>query len=183
MIRDTEITGRIRNGDVGQFESLFRSSYVSLVRYAKTLIKDHDAAEEIVQDLFVRIWQDKEKLNIESSLNGYLFRSVHNRCLHHIEHRKVVERHASEMSYESELHTEDPSGALQYKELQEKIAAILERLPERCGKIFCMNRFEGLKYSEIAEKLSVSVKTVEASRGMALKEFRKELADERYEKI
>ncbi len=82
MIGDTEIIGRIRQGDVGQFESLFRSSYVSLVRYAKTLIKDHDTAEEIVQDLFFRIWQDKEKIKIESSLNGYLFRSVHNRCLH-----------------------------------------------------------------------------------------------------
>jgi RNA polymerase sigma-70 factor, ECF subfamily len=177
MIRDTEIIGRIRQGDIRQFETLFRSSYVSLVKYAGTLIKDQDTAEEIVQDLFVRLWQDREKINIESSLNGYLFRSVHNRCLHHIEHRKVVERHASEMSYESELHTEDPSGALQYKELQAKIAAILERLPERCGKIFCMNRFEGLKYSEIAEKLSVSVKTVEANMGKALKEFRKALAE------
>jgi RNA polymerase sigma-70 factor (family 1) len=177
MIRDSEIIGRIRRGDIRQFETLFRSSYVSLVKYAGTLIKDQDTAEEIVQDLFVRLWQDKEKLNIESSLNGYLFRSVHNRCLHHIEHRKVVERHANEMAYESELNTEDPSGALQYKELQAKIAAILERLPERCGKIFCMNRFEGLKYSEIAEKLSVSVKTVEANMGKALKEFRKALAE------
>ena len=86
MIRDTEIIRRIRKGDVGQFESLFRSSYVSLVRYARTLIKDHDSAEEIVQDLFFRLWKDKEKIKIESSLNGYLFRSVHNKCLHCIEH-------------------------------------------------------------------------------------------------
>jgi RNA polymerase sigma-70 factor (ECF subfamily) len=175
MIRDTEITRRIRNGDAGQFESLFRSSYVSLVRYAKTLIKDHDTAEEIVQDLFFRLWQDKEKINIESSLNGYLFRSVHNRCLHHIEHIKVVERHAEEVSYDQPQLQESPSDILNYKELQEKVARILERLPERCGKIFTMNRFEGLKYTEIAEKLSVSVKTVEANMGRALKEFRREL--------
>jgi RNA polymerase sigma-70 factor (ECF subfamily) len=176
MISDTEITGRIRNGDIGQFESLFRSSYVSLVRYAMTLIKDHDTAEEIVQDLFFRLWQDKEKLHIESSLNGYLFRSVHNRCLHIIEHNKVVERHAKEMVYNLEDSPENPSEILNYKELQEKIARILERLPERCGKIFTMSRFEGLKYSEIAERLSVSVKTVEANMGRALKEFRRELS-------
>jgi RNA polymerase sigma-70 factor (ECF subfamily) len=176
MIGDTDIIGRIRNGDVGQFELLFRSSYVSLVRYAKTLIKDHDTAEEIVQDLFFRIWQDKEKLHIESSLNGYLFRSVHNRCLHFIEHNKVVERHAEEILYHQSEVQESPSDILNYKELQEKIARILERLPERCGKIFTMSRFEGLKYNEIAEKLSVSVKTVEANMGRALKEFRKELA-------
>jgi RNA polymerase sigma-70 factor (ECF subfamily) len=177
MNGDTEIIRRIRNGDIGQFESLFRSSYVSLVRYAKTLIKDHDASEEIVQDLFFRLWKDREKLNIESSLNGYLFRSVHNKCLHYIDHIKVVERHAYEMSNRQPEYPESPSELLNYKELQEKIAGILERLPERCGQIFCMSRFEGLKYTEIAEKLSVSVKTVEANMGKALKEFRKELLE------
>jgi len=178
MIRDNEIIRRIRQGDVGQFESLFRSSYVSLVKYARTLIKDQDTAEEIVQELFVRLWQEKEKIKIESSLNGYLFRSVHNRCLHYIEHLKVVDRHAEEISNTSPDTSEDPSEILHYKELQVRIAGILERLPERCGMIFCMSRFEGLKYSEIAEKLSVSVKTVEASMGKALKEFRKELAEQ-----
>jgi len=178
MIGDTEIIGRIRKGDIGQFESLFKSSYVSLVRYAKTLIKDQDTAEEIVQDLFFRLWQDREKIKIESSLNGYLFRSVHNRCLHHIEHNKVVERHATEMLYRQQDSPESPSDILHYKELQARIAGILERLPERCGKIFYMNRFEGLKYTEIAEKLSISIKTVEANMGRALKEFRKELTEQ-----
>lgn len=177
MIRDTDIIGRIRQGDVQQFESLFRSSYVSLVRYAKTLINDQDTAEEIVQDLFFRIWKDREKLRIESSLNGYLFRSVHNRSLHHIEHNRVVVRHAEEMSMSPQESPESPSDILNYKELQAKIARILEKLPERCGKIFYMNRFEGLKYNEIAEKLSVSVKTVEANMGKALKEFRKEFSE------
>jgi RNA polymerase sigma-70 factor (ECF subfamily) len=73
---------------------------------------------------------------------------------------------------------ESPTDILHYKELQAKIALIIERLPERCGKIFCMNRFEGLKYTEIAEKLSVSIKTVEANMGRALKEFRKALAEQ-----
>jgi RNA polymerase sigma-70 factor, ECF subfamily len=177
MIRDTDIIGRIRQGDVKQFESLFRSSYVSLVRYAKTLLKDQDTSEEIVQDLFFRIWQDREKIKIESSLNGYLFRAVHNRCLHFIEHSRIVEKHAEEMSFRQPESSESPSDILNYKELQAKIASILEKLPERCGQIFCMNRFEGLKYNEIAEKLSVSVKTVEANMGRALKEFRKELTE------
>ena len=177
MIRDNEIIGRIRQGDIKQFEALFRSSYASLVKYAKTLIKDHDTAEEIVQELFFRLWQNKEKIQIVSSLNGYLFRSVHNRCLHYIEHLKVVERHEQEISFEHSSGAESPAEVLQYKELQAKIARTIEKLPERCGQIFCMNRFEGLKYSEIAEKLSVSVKTVEANMGKALKEFRKALAE------
>jgi RNA polymerase sigma-70 factor (ECF subfamily) len=177
MIGDSEIIRRIRQGDTGQFESLFRSSYVSLVKYAKTLVKDHDTAEEIVQELFFRLWQDKEKIKIESSLNGYLFRAVHNRCLHWIEHSRVVEKHAREMAYKQTENNENPSEIIQYKELQSKIAKILARLPERCGRIFCMNRFEGLKYAEIADILSVSVKTVEANMGKALKEFRKALTE------
>ena len=177
MVSDTDIIGRIRQGDERQFESLFRSSYVSLVRYARTLVKDQDDAEEIVQELFYRIWQDRQKIRIESSLNGYLFRSVHNRCLHFIEHNRVVVKHAEEMSLRLPESPESPSDILNYKELQARIAGILEKLPERCGKIFCMNRFEGLKYNEIAEKLSVSVKTVEANMGRALREFRKELTE------
>jgi len=177
MITDQEIVGRIRKGDVNQFESLFRSSYASLVRYAKTLIKDQYTAEEIVQDLFFRLWKDKEKIKIESSLNGYLFRSIHNKCLHYIDHSRVVERHAEEISSRPSENQETPSDILNYKELQAKIATILERLPERCSTIFCMSRFEGLKYSEIAEKLSVSIKTVESNMGRALKEFRKALTE------
>ncbi len=177
MIRDNEIIRRIREGDKGQFESLFRSSYVSLVRYAQTIIRDHDSAEEIVQDLFVKLWQDRQKLKIESSLNGYLFRSVHNRCLHWIDHSKVVDRHAREMANFEIQNAQNPVEIIQYKELQFKIAAVIDKLPEKCGKIFCMNRFEGLKYAEIAEKLSISVKTVEANMGRALKEFRNALRE------
>ncbi len=178
MLTDSEIIRRIREGDTRQFESLFRSSYVSLVRYARTLVKDQDAAEEIVQDLYYRLWKNREKLEIESSLNGYLYRAVHNLCLHFIDHNRVVEKYAREMALHTEESPESPSDIVNYRELQAKIAKILERLPEKCGKIFCMSRFEGLKYSEIAERLSVSVKTVEANMGRALKEFRKALAEQ-----
>lgn len=178
MSDDAMIIRRIRQGDVEQFESLFRSSYVSLVRYARVIIKDSDTAEEIVQDLFFRLWQDRGKLKIESSLNGYLYRSVHNKCMHFIEHRKVIEKHAEEMSSMQQTTQEDPSDILSYEELRGRVTSILKKLPDRCGQIFYMSRFEDMKYSEIAEKLSVSIKTVEADMGRALKEFRKELKEQ-----
>jgi RNA polymerase sigma-70 factor (ECF subfamily) len=178
MKSDSEIIGRIRNGDKQEFEKLFRSSYVSLVRYAKSILRDHDTAEEIVQELFFRLWQDRQQLNIKSSLNGYLFRSVHNRALHYIEHQQVVNRHAGEVAAGTEISSEPVTEAIYYKELQAKIARVLERLPGRCRMIFRMSRFEGLKYNEIAEKLAVNVKTVEADMGKALREFRKALAEQ-----
>jgi len=177
MTNEKEIIRRIRLGDLKQFESLFRSSYVSLVKYAKSIVRDHDTAEEIVQDLFYRIWDNRERLSIGTSLNGYLFRAVHNKCLHMLEHKKVKEKHEREIiqsRISDSTVTPDPVG---YNELQEAISRVLERLPDRCGRIFCMNRFEGLKYNEIADKLAVSVKTVEADMGKALKEFRKALKE------
>lgn len=177
MNSDSEIIRRIREGDKGEFETLFRSSYASLVRYAQTILKDTDSSEEIVQELFFRLWQDKEKLQIESSLKGYLFRSVHNRCLHFIEHQKVAERHAGEIAATADLTVEPVTEAIYFSELQVRVAKVLERLPQRCSEIFKMSRFEGMKYNEIALKLSVSLKTVEANMGRALKEFRKALAE------
>jgi RNA polymerase sigma-70 factor (ECF subfamily) len=177
MQSDSDIIGRIRQGDKQEFEKLFRSSYVSLVRYAKTLIRDHDAAEEIVQDLFFRLWKDRQDMKIESSLNGYLFKSVHNRALHYIEHQKVVSRHAGEMIAGAELTSETVTEVIYYNELQERVSRVLERLPGRCRMIFRMSRFDGMKYTEIADKLAVSLKTVEADMGKALKEFRKALAE------
>jgi RNA polymerase sigma-70 factor (family 1) len=177
MHSDSDIIRRIRQGDKQEFEKLFRSSYVSLVRYAKTFVKDHDASEEIVQELFFRLWQDRQNLSIESSLNGYLFRSVHNRALHYIEHQKVVSRHAVEMAVKTEMTVEPVTEAIYYRELQARVAGVLERLPERCRTIFRMSRFEGLKYNEIADKLEVSLKTVESDMGKALREFRKALSE------
>jgi RNA polymerase sigma-70 factor, ECF subfamily len=176
MVTDRDIIRRIRNGDIREFETLFRSSYNALVNYARTILKDTDSSEEIVQQLFYVLWRDRKKININSSLNGYLFRSVYNRCMHHIEHKKVIMKHEDEVRTENRKHYINPDDELYYKELHEKVAGIIEKLPERCAKIFCMSRFDGLKYAEIAEELSISVKTVEADMGRALKMFRKELS-------
>lgn len=177
MISDNEIIRRIRKGDVAQFESLFRSFYVSLVRYALSFVRDHDTAGEIVQDVFYRIWAGRERISIKKSLSAYLFRAVHNSCLHLLEHRKVVEKHEREIIRERETNSGSTSELVQYNELLSAVADVLERLPPKYGQIFCMHRFEGLKYAEIAEKLQISVKTVEAGMSRALKEFRKALKE------
>jgi RNA polymerase sigma-70 factor (ECF subfamily) len=132
-----------------------------------------------VQELFYRLWKGREKISVKISLEGYLYRSVHNMCLHHLDHRKVVDRHNKEMETAGNDAFTNPEEEMHHKELLDMVARILEKLPERCGMIFYMNRFEGLKYSEIARKLKISVKTVEANMGKALKEFRKSLAEQR----
>jgi len=179
MPGEKEIIRRIRQGDIRSFETLFRSSYVSLVKYAATLVKDTDTSEEIVQELFSRIWQERENLKINSTVTGYLFRSVHNRCLHHLEHLRVVERHRDEVKTGSENFAGGADDEINYAELQKIVASVVENLPGKCGQIFIMSRFEGLKYNEISAKLGIPVKTVESCMGRALKEFRKILFEQK----
>jgi RNA polymerase sigma-70 factor (ECF subfamily) len=140
-------------------------------------VNDSDTAEEIVQDLFYKLWEKRAELQITSSVKSYLFSAVHNRCLKYIEHRNVETRYKNYyLMHESEIDNEPNHGA-GISELQGIIDKTLDSLPERCNRIFRLNRFEGLKYHEIADKLSISIKTVEANMGRALKVLRKNLKD------
>ena len=163
--------------DIHSFETLFREYYQVLCAYAFRFLNDPDSAEEIVQDLFYTLWEKKDELQINTSVKSYLYSAVHNRCIKHIEHRKVETRYQQYyLKNESEIGTE-PEGDHQALELQEIINDTLKALPERCSKIFRLNRFEGLKYHEIAARMAISVKTVEANMGKALKALRKSLKD------
>ncbi len=110
-------------------------------------------------------------------MKSYLFSAVHNRCLKFIEHRSVEQKYRNYyLKHESEIDNDEADSA-GVAEMQQIINRTLDSLPDRCGKIFRLNRFEGLKYQEIAERLSISVKTVEANMGRALKVLRKSLKE------
>lgn len=177
--KDTAI--RIRQGDVQAYEALFRSLYPNLCRYARSLVRDKDQAEEIVQEVFYRLWRDRKKTKITSSLKSYLYRSVYNNALQHLKHQQVRERYGRHRKEQVQEYAPDPYQELRAKQLQQVLMQTLEDLPERCREIFCLNRYEGLKYQEIAENLSISVKTVEANMSRALKEFRKVVAQQETE--
>jgi RNA polymerase sigma-70 factor (ECF subfamily) len=146
-----------------------------LCSYALRFVRDPDTAEEIVQDLFYKLWEKRAELQINTSVKSYLYSAVHNRCLKFIEHRNVETKYRNYyLLHESEVDNE-PGDSASIRELQGVIEHTLDALPERCSRIFRLNRFEGLKYHEIAVKLSISVKTVEANMGKALKLLRKNL--------
>lgn len=164
---------RTQNNEVAAFESLFREFYAPLCRYAAGFLGDMDAAEEITQEFFYNYWKNREGLFIKTTLKGYLFQSIRNNCLKYLEHEAVKRRYAMKvMANCTEETRETQDGILEAKDLQKIIDQTLHELPERCGLIFRMSRFEGLKYQEIARELSISVKTVEANMGKALQLFR-----------
>ena len=174
MLSDIVVFKKIKEGDIKTFEKLFRQHYASLCMYAFSITERKDIAEETVQDVFYNIWKDKENLQIRSSVKNYLFGAVRNQSLRYKEHLAVRERYADSLLNSKETETDlSPQELLEYCELENVVADILKKLPERRMSIFLMHRMDGKKYTEIAGHYSVSVKTVEAEMTKAYQALRK----------
>ncbi|GAG28590.1 unnamed protein product [marine sediment metagenome] len=145
--------------------------------YAKEFIGDMDAAEEIVQGFFVKFWAERKQIRITSSVKAYLVMSVRNKCLDFLKHRKIMDKHNKEIQKEPPNKVEEGEEVIMTYELKEKIENSINALPRNCREIFKKSRYEGKKYSEIAGELGISIKTVEAQIGKALKKLREDLKD------
>lgn len=159
------------------FEQLFKTHYAPLHRYAYRMVEDVDAAEEMVQSTFAKLWEGRETLRIEESRQAYLYRAVHNRSLNYLEHQKVRRTHEAHMRHQGEATADDSESKTRLRTLEARLDAALKRLPEGCRTVFQLSRFEDLKYREIADRLGISVKTVEAQMSKALRILRVELAE------
>jgi RNA polymerase sigma-70 factor (family 1) len=177
QLTDQQTLDAIREGNERVFENVFREHYKALCQYAFTLLRDRDDAEEEVQALFLAFWERRETLLISTSLKAYLFRSVHNRCLNRIKHLSIRDEHRQHVTYMGEDSTLSPIDTLAGQELSERIDDAMKQLPEQCRRVFYLSRFEELRYSEIADRLGISIKTVENQIGKALRILRMELAD------
>jgi RNA polymerase sigma-70 factor (ECF subfamily) len=161
---------KIQQGDKEAFESLFRTSYSTLCNFANNYLSSNNHSEDIVQEVFIKLWEKRNEIQIEQSVDAYLFQAVKNNCLNELKHDKVKSKHRMHVFHtESEFEETDHMEADELKDLiQEKI----QSLPEKRRKIFKLSREEGMKYAEIAEQLNVSIKTVETQMSLALKYLR-----------
>lgn len=160
--------------ELERFERLFKEYYAPLCRYAYSIVRDADQAEEIVQEFFYSYWNNRNRLSIRISLKSYLFRSIRNRAVRYLQHKKVEEQYREHNRISAFF--DSPEQIFNGNEMAELVEKTLEELPDRCRQVFLLNRVNGLKYKEIAALLKVSVKTVEADMGKALLAFRTKLA-------
>jgi len=174
-VRDLDSLQRLARGDQAAFESIFRTHYAALVQIAESLLHERAIAEETVQEVMLELWRRRTSLAIETSLRAYLFRSTRNRALNYLRHETVIERTAPFLITE----TQAPATAeqdLADREIDAAVRDAVAGLPQRCREVFVLSRQQGLRYSEIAEILGISVKTVEAQMGKALRILRERLA-------
>lgn len=181
---DKRLLEEFRNNNLEAFEQFFKANQPPLVAYANKFLNDWEASRDIVQEVFLSLWENKDKNSINTSLRAYLFTSVRNQCVNTIKHKIVVQKHSDstlaqlrelELNYygsENETHLR-----LFENEIGKKIEETISDLPEQCRITFELSRFEGLKSQEIAKKMEVSVRTVETQIYRALKVLKESLKD------
>jgi RNA polymerase sigma-70 factor (ECF subfamily) len=163
--------------DEASFEDLFRKEFKGLCFFAINYVKDYTTAKEIVQDAFIGLWEKRDVIDMSKQVKSYLSTSIRNKCLNYLrDNQKYV---AEMLDYEG-LHVaggHEQSSHLDAKELGVRIEVAISELPEKCREIFVLSRYEHLKYQEIADKLQISVKTVETQMSKALQHMRVRLAE------
>jgi RNA polymerase sigma-70 factor, ECF subfamily len=156
------------------FEEVFKSHHRVLCSIANNIVKNPKAAEDIVQDVFLKLWQKKDELVIHSNLKGYLYRSTANAAIDYLRNNKNVIP-LRKVVFSEKTDDVNAEAYMIKKELEDSIEKALRLLPPKCKAIFVLSRFEGMKYKEIAGHLNISVKTVENQMGIALEKMRSEL--------
>lgn len=172
-----QVTATLGRTDEKVFEEVFKTHFKALHSYAYTILKDDAIAEEMVQNVFFKLWEKKEQLDIQTSLKAYLYKAVYHESLNYLKHQKVKSVHQAYAMHSTDHTSNLAEKKLLQGELENKLQMAMNDLPEQCRTIFQLSRFEELKYREIADTLGLSIKTVENQMGKALKILRSKLVE------
>ncbi len=177
-LNDTHFIELLAKRDVGAFEKVFKDNFKKLQSYAITIVSDENVAEEMVQNVFFKLWDRRETIQIQASIAAYLYRAVYNESCNYLKHQKVKQGFLNYSIHAmSDISAEKASKKILITELEQRIKNALNDLPEQCRTVFQLSRFEELKYKQIADTLGISIKTVEAQMGKALRIMRVKLVD------
>lgn len=160
-----------------RFEILYKKYFEPLCAYVFGVVKDYDTSEEVVQNLFVKLWEKRKHIPINTSIKSYLYQAAKNAALNHINHLHVKDKYKQYYKNIIVPNEHNSSNPAEESDLSNSIQQAIENLPEKRKEIFLLSRHSGLKNKEIAEKLNISIKTVESQMGKALSSLRTELTE------
>lgn len=175
----------MQKNNKSDFSRVYSIYFPKLVRFAREFVLSTEDAENIIQDIFIYLWEHKELLDTLTNLNAFLFTLVKNKCIDQLRHRKLLERKREEfktvLDKEIQLKLyalqQFDENALSNEEIEIILNNAINSLPEKCREVFILSRMEGLKNREIAERLNISAKTVENQMTTAIRKLRVELKD------
>lgn len=156
-----------------ELERLFKDHHKTLSNLAYNVVRDKDVAKDVVQEVFLRLWQNRDRIDFGSQITHYLTRATTHTALNYLRSRRKL----TSIDDLTSGAIENPQGHddYAYQELEKKVSNAIERLPPKCRAIYLLSRNEGLKYQQIAEVMDISLKTVENQMGIALEKLRQEL--------
>lgn len=172
----SHLVERIRAGDEEAFDILFKEYYSNLCRFGWRYVKSKAVAEEVVQDVFTYIWENRSDWKPLGTVRGYLYKSVKHRAIDYLKHQQVADQYLDLMKAEINYVTIDINDEQEEANLRESIAKAIENLPERGKMVFKLHRYDGLSYKEIAQVMDISVKTVENQMTRVFKLLRQDLS-------
>jgi RNA polymerase sigma-70 factor (family 1) len=172
-VGDPVLLARIASGEEGAFRQVYVFYYRRLYQFAYALVKTREPAEEIVEDVFVRIWQQRETVATIQNLRVYLYTAVKNSALNYLSQkaRQSITEPFDHIHVSLESSADTPEQILITAEIQQKIQIAVDALPPRCKMIFKLVREDGLKYKEIGSILNISVNTIDAQMAIAIKKI------------
>lgn len=181
---EKELIASIKKGNSKSFELVFKTWYKRLCTFAFGYTRQLETAEDIVKDFFVAFWNNREKIEINSSFSGYLFHSIRNACINYlVRDRKrnntisIEEINWLEMKMKEPFSTDYLSNSILVKEMEAQIFDAIEKLPEGCREVFKLSRIEGLSHKKIAKKLNISENTVKVQIYRALRSLKEAIAN------
>lgn len=160
------------DNDLRTFEQLFHRHYNDLCRYAYKIVECEEIAKEIVNDVFLKIWQNRDSLTIKTSINAYLLKATRNKCIDYLRKKVREQYYCDEIPEATPSHYAHADEILIGNEMHNILNEAIEKLPKQCRLVFSLSRDKGMSYTEIANTLGLGIKTVETHIGRALKTLR-----------
>lgn len=172
---DTWLWPLVREGDTKAFVTIYNKYWEKAYAQAYWIIYDQEAAKDIVQDLFVHLWEKRVQINIEETIGGYLKKAVRNRALNYIKKNQLSKTHNKEIRHQAVIQASSTEDFTHVRELKKFYTSEIERLPEKMKEIYLLSREKEFSVLEIATTLSISEQTVKNQITNALKKIRKAL--------
>lgn len=172
---DEELMREVKADNMLAFDVLYKKYSKRLYKFAFGILKSTEESENIIQDVFVNLWENRLNVEKESSIKYYIFTIAHNAAISQIRKNVRASQFIEYLKLQQPVNQEAPSTELEYSELKVRLDDIIDHLPDSQRKVYLMHRVEGLKYKEIADKLHISVNTIENHMSRALKTIREKL--------
>jgi len=177
LYNDEELMQEIKAGNMFAFDALYEKYCKRVYKFAYSILKSREEAENLMQDVFLNLWENRHKVEKDSSVKSYVFTITYHAAISVIRKKARESEFVEYLKSVQKINVESVDVVLEYNELTNKLDEIINTLPQRQKEVYLLHRVEALKYNEIAERLNISVNTIENHMSRALKTIREKLGN------